>query len=491
MSLAIASHVWSLSHKRHHHAASRRFTFNALAVCPNRQQRSSPDIVLPSHISVCLLLTNFDRFHHNFNYFHLPILSIPSEVICSTIPTSTSKTNNQLISPDKMGAWALSLFCCDYDLDLLQDLDQKCGLPALERAAGRQPRPGSNSGTAREGEHARIAAMSNISPEARQKLPINYSMLEKLCSDPVKVRAHLDNTGILARVFTDLKRQVIQVQRSFLRDPYGPGYHICILGACAMTLGARISANDRVAMSRYFAPKSDFPFQIHTLTCSTSFRYYRSCGLMRDAVTQLEHALDPDTGYVNGCPWDFGILGRDDVSAPDLPKKEDALFPGFLMLNVWSPDHGRDKGEKWIFRKAILHTIATCKPGVDDLAQSLASLMFDPYETAKTRISSTKADSHPEKYRIEAERLVRLYDFHTRPAGMQESSDQKCGSCGKETKLSKCGKCQEVYYCDRTCQKADFAKHKVVCPLLTRLKVEQDFEEELSAFAKEVKKRGG
>lgn len=155
-----------------------------------------------------------------------------------------------------MGAWALSLFCCDYDLDLVQHLDEKCGLLALELAAGRQPRPGVNTGTARQAEHARIKAMSTISAEARQNLPVNYSMLEKLCSDPLKVRAHLDTTGALARVFTDLRRQAVEVERSFLHDPYGPGYHICILGACAMTLGARISANDRATMGRYFNPLS-------------------------------------------------------------------------------------------------------------------------------------------------------------------------------------------------------------------------------------------
>ncbi|CZT20886.1 uncharacterized protein RCC_06746 [Ramularia collo-cygni] len=368
-----------------------------------------------------------------------------------------------------MGAWALSLFCCDYDLDLVQDLDQKCGLPDLERAAGRQPRPDTMSGTARKDEHIRIAAMSKISPEARKNLPVDYSMLEKLCSDPLKVRAHLDNTGILARVFTDLKRRAVEVERSFLRDPYGPGYHICILGACAMTLGARISANDRAAMGRH----------------------YRSCGLMRDAATQIEHALDPDTGYVNGCPWDFGLLGRDEASRTMSSSAEDELFPGFGMRNVWSPDHGRDKGEMSLLRKSILHLIAHRKPGVDDLAQALASLVFNPYDNAKTTISSTKADSHPEKYRIEAERLVKLYDFHTRPTGAQEHSSQACGSCAHKTKLSKCAKCQEVYYCNSACQKADFATHKVVCPLLARLKREQNPKEEFSAFLAEVQQRGG
>lgn len=211
---------------------------------------------------------------------------------------------------------------------------------------------------------------------------------------------------------------------------------------------------------------------------------------MRDAATQIEHALDSDTGYVNGCPWDFGILAREDGSVAAIPRHEDELFPGFRMLNVWSPDHGRDKKERWLFRKMILHTIADRKPGVEDLAQTLASLIFDPYANARTRISSTKVDSHPEKYRIEAERLVRLYGFHTRPASVQEHSSETCGSCGQETRLSKCGRCEEVYYCNRACQRVDFSKHKVVCPLLTRLKVDLDGAEELSAFAREVRERG-
>lgn len=394
-----------------------------------------------------------------------------------------------------MGAWALSLFCCDYDLDLVQHFDEKCGLLALEAAAGRKPRDSSGSGSAREEEHRRIAsksestvstedgteagqsmfeklcsaAKSAVSAATGQALPINYSVFEKLCSDPVKVREQLDNTGILARVFLDLKRETFKVDRKLLRDPYGPGYHTCMLAACVMTLGAQLSEDNRAAVGRY----------------------YRSCGLMRDAVIQIEHALDPDTGYVNGCPWDFGIVGRDDPSAFHMAPKEDQLFPGLWMLNVWSPDHGRMKSEKWAFHNAILHTIAHYKPDVKDLSQCLASLMFDPYDTDKTRISSTMADSKPEKYRAEAERLVSLYDFHTCPA-IKEHSSQTCGSCRVGNKLSKCGKCQEVYYCSRSCQKADFPKHKMICPLFARLKEEdRDMKEEWSAYAKEVKKRGG
>lgn len=215
---------------------------------------------------------------------------------------------------------------------------------------------------------------------------------------------------------------------------------------------------------------------------------------MRDAVTQIEHALDPDTGYVNGCPWDFGILGRDGTSSPlSPPREEDAIYPGFRMLNVWAPDHGRDKGDRWISQQMILHTIADRKPGVDDLAQTLASLMFNPYDSEETRICSSKADSNPEQYRVEAQRLVGLYDFHTRTGnGTQEHySDQTCGSCGQERGPSKCSRCQEVNYCNRRCQRADFAKHKVICPMLVRLKEVRDSAEEMATFAEEVRRLGG
>lgn len=33
---------------------------------------------------------------------------------------------------------------------------------------------------------------------------------------------------------------------------------------------------------------------------------------MRDAVKQIEAALDPETGYSNGSPWNFGSLGLDE-----------------------------------------------------------------------------------------------------------------------------------------------------------------------------------
>lgn len=99
--------------------------------------------------------------------------------------------------------------------------------------------------------------------------------------------------------------------------------------------------------------------------------------------------------------------------------------------------------------------------------------------------SSTKADSKPEEYRAQAEHLVSLYDFHSRTASSTPTSG--CASCGRQMKLLKCRKCQEVYYCNRSCQKADFSKHKTVCLMITRLKEEKDSWQEIAALADRIK----
>ncbi len=49
-----------------------------------------------------------------------------------------------------------------------------------------------------------------------------------------------------------------------------------------------------------------------------------------------------------------------------------------------------------------------------------------------------------------------------------------CGSCGKEAGV-KCSKCKKVYYCDRSCQKSDWKRHKLIC---VRIKNDADAEEQ-------------
>ena len=39
----------------------------------------------------------------------------------------------------------------------------------------------------------------------------------------------------------------------------------------------------------------------------------------------------------------------------------------------------------------------------------------------------------------------------------------KCGRGGVKVKLSKCGKCQKIYYCSSVCQQEDWPQHKLEC----------------------------
>ncbi|KAK4500823.1 hypothetical protein PRZ48_009015 [Zasmidium cellare] len=361
-----------------------------------------------------------------------------------------------------MGGWQLKLFCCDWDLDLIQDLNGDCGLYDLEVKHGRKGpplEPGTN--TIRQDEHRRWAANSKAIREEdvvrRPELPkkdntedkeIAYSLFEKLCSHPDRVRKHLDATGLLDETFKKANREAIAASPSWIGDCYGPAYRICILGACGMSLGAKISKQHKNAMRKY----------------------YKNCGLMRDAMVQIEAALDEVSGYTEGKCWDFGSPGQQENMAAGGCPKEDRLYPGCGLTNVWVPDHGRQKGEMQLAQKNVIMGIAYHKPSIEDLAQTLASLFFDPYAHPKTNISSTKADSKPEDFMEMARQLI---EENNKPRNRKTGEDtedkkEKCGSCGAETTadgkpLLSCGKCKKAKYCSVACQKKEWKYHKQFC----------------------------
>lgn len=151
---------------------------------------------------------------------------------------------------------ALKLFCCDWDLDLIQEFGEKCGLEELEKKHGKTYR--SSGGQRRQEEHRMWCAKSTGVKEEDVKrtpvlseedaIPINYSLFEKICSHPEKIRAYIDSTGKLGDLMATLRKEARSAPKSRLRDPYYEGYRITMLGACAMTLGARLSMTDREAM---------------------------------------------------------------------------------------------------------------------------------------------------------------------------------------------------------------------------------------------------
>ncbi|EGP88687.1 uncharacterized protein MYCGRDRAFT_37720 [Zymoseptoria tritici IPO323] len=271
-----------------------------------------------------------------------------------------------------MGAWALTLFSCDYDLNLVAEFDDQAGLTELELAAGGKDR---------------YTVHSFPRPPHACDDEIRYSLYAKLCSDPEKVRQYLDS-GVIGRMMDQYGRELVEANKFWQTDAYGPGYQLIILGCCAMTLGAHLSQQDRDLM------------QAH---CG-------SVHLMRHAVKQVQAALDPDEGYVNGVPWDFMTTSLD--TADD----EDLLFPGTGLSNCMAPDHGR------------------------------ANLAFNPCKGQdKEPVASQKAAGY-----------------------MRYFPDGLCSFCGcrkgeDSEALLVCSRCKSQRYCGKDCQKMAWRYHKKEC----------------------------
>ncbi|KAI5362517.1 Putative Zinc finger, MYND-type [Septoria linicola] len=363
-----------------------------------------------------------------------------------------------------MGGWNLQLFGCDLDLQIIYELSETCGLWALEAKHGKQQAPLNTpeEGKAhRQGQHDMMAKTRlaedttlHLFPKASRKdSKICFSVLAALCTHPDYVRQHLDATGSFHNEMTSLRAQCKSAEARAdriggIRDPYSYGYMMCLLGACGMTLGVNINKDEREAMQKY----------------------YKDCGLMRDAVTQLGDALEEDTGYVSGVQWDFGSLGLQDTLAAGAAPKEDLIFPG-LMYNTWAPDHGRLPDEMEQFRSLAMTVIAQNiaqgrPPSVDDVATTLASLAFRPKDDPRTAICSTKADIRPELFRNEAATLLAVLGGGKNIT--VKHGDDVCGGCGSKKKadgspLLACSKCQKRHYCSAQCQKTEWKEHKKTC----------------------------
>ncbi|CAK1364583.1 unnamed protein product [Cercospora beticola] len=300
-----------------------------------------------------------------------------------------------------MGGWGLQLFCCDMDLDMIRKLTYDCGVNALEAEHGKTP-----SNACAHHWHAMRDADHNImahegSPESRSihvrpystdgEKNINFSLLASLCTHPDIVRQYLDNSGIFTAKMTSFRLEAMQSRPGVpggTQDPWGPAYKLCLFGACGMTLGVKISDGERDSMRQY----------------------YKDCGLVRDAVTQLGAALDRDSGYVNGVPWDFGSVARNTIIANGGPSQEDLIFPGTGLLDTWAPDHGRYDDKMWDMRDAVVKAVAQgARPTVDEWTTTFASMFFCPLLEPRTKISSTKADARTNMWRYQAVRFAAFF----------------------------------------------------------------------------------
>ncbi|KAF2165433.1 hypothetical protein M409DRAFT_55829 [Zasmidium cellare ATCC 36951] len=375
-----------------------------------------------------------------------------------------------------MGAWGLSLFQSDLDYDLIGDLNLQLGLKDLEEADGKPRMPDISPAERRQKENAKVAEHSKKdmqgvkrfqSPKTPKQDPkeISYSVYAKLCSDLERVRTFLDD-GALAKGMKYYIDWIAKAKKRHLHDPYGPGYYVCLLGACAMTLGAKITDEQRDAMRKR----------------------YDNASFMRGAVAQLEKAIE---GYVNGVPWEFDSKGLQDTQLTGgVADEDDLLFPGTGMINVRAPDHGRGREEMdmWKVMVTAQITIKGMKPTPDQLAKCMESLSVNPYlekdlsdegewleafcgncgaeerENGEPLLECTKCKK--QKYCSRQCQRKDLKDHKKRCK--VEHPNHVCDACGAKTAkdgepLLECSKCKVRKYCSRQCQKDDWKTHKTVC----------------------------
>lgn len=96
------------------------------------------------------------------------------------------------------------------------------------------------------------------------------------------VRSRL-NAGILTNLYNVLAAKLKAIYEGYDRD----GYAFLLLGACAMTIGCKLTDRNLALMRKHF----------------------KNVGLMSGAVEQMANALGETGGYENnGQPHDFGEL---------------------------------------------------------------------------------------------------------------------------------------------------------------------------------------
>ena len=268
-----------------------------------------------------------------------------------------------------MGGWGLGFFQSDHDLDAIYGLDDAAGLTALEGKA--KDRAKKRAGEAATGGKKSLPA---------DEKP-NLSVYAGHCDDIELVREHLDS-GAMLKLIDHVKAKVDKANG--YEAAYAK-YELVLAGACAMSLGCKLPA--------------DFK--------STLIKDYRSVGLMRDAIFQMQVALGEGSGaYQEGAPFDFRCNGLLKAANEGVSADSDRLYPGgggggIQMLNVSAPFGMIQKPE------------------------------------------------------------------HRRAPNKQYPSDV-CGGCGSKNRkdgkpLLVCGHCKTTKYCGRVCQQARFKQHKQVC----------------------------
>ena len=176
-------------------------------------------------------------------------------------------------------------FQSDHDYDRIQELSGEAGVLPLEHEAvgeaiarGKRVKMVSDLDRHQEAQVQKVEddlnkqAVKYAKAELKKgrlphngdeipKVPMHYAIYAGVCSDPVKIRKHLDS-GILAKMIAEAEKKL---RPSYDGTYDSDGYNFILLGACAMSLGCKLPISTLPLMRKHF----------------------KNIGLMRDAKTQM------------------------------------------------------------------------------------------------------------------------------------------------------------------------------------------------------------
>ncbi|KAK5711453.1 hypothetical protein LTR17_018389 [Elasticomyces elasticus] len=165
-----------------------------------------------------------------------------------------------------MGAWGYGLFESDNDLDIVGDLSHEAGLEEVAKKLLAE-KPSSQTDEKIEPEYY-LSILADHNPDDAAN---------------AAVREHL-NSGKLQEL---VDKYLAKYFANSDEDYHPPEYILCILGACAMSLGCTLP----------------------TLYKAQLKALYPSTLRMSEANNQMKKALCGPNGFVNGVPYDVESVG--------------------------------------------------------------------------------------------------------------------------------------------------------------------------------------
>ena len=261
---------------------------------------------------------------------------------------------------------------------------------------------------------------------------VHFTVYGNLCTNIKAVRACLDG-GALAKLIAEQERKFDPKKEVDGPDGYRrEGYKLVFLGACAMSLGCSLPP----AFSSWLK------------------QHFKQVGLKRDAVKQMDEALNGPKKYQPGVPYDFGSFGLYDTMLAGGPPKEDKYFESEIINVEWPG------GMKASYLRKSVSAAKESEDNDDeeDIQEKGKKDDINCKSDTKTKRSTKKQQSKRDKQR-----------FTNREGGVDVGEVQdECARCAATEAeaggaLMACGKCLNVKYCSKKCQAKDWAEHKKVC----------------------------